>query len=194
MAEAFTNSDGVPRTKRQWARLSHREKEEAWKAKFGFQYDSRFPTKITTAEEALRTFAPYLLSTEYSSRTVPRRGYLAALKGGRCEMDILIAKRPELASLSLCNEKVDDYRFLRMWEFNHIVDRFWNDSQFLISGSSVCRRNWSEVKQHCLQDTVLLCRECHWKVTNLQKEAQIIANRAVYGVPDRVQQSVSIDV
>lgn len=172
----------IPRTKADWAQLTQVEKEAAWRAKFHVSIDSRFPEKISTPEMAMRTFAAYLMVQPYRDRNTPRRGYLAALKGGRCEIDRLIARRPELSSLPPCSNTVDDYRFLRMWEFNHIVPRAFEDkTQFVISGSSLWRRAWDVVKEHALRDTTLLCRECHNTVTELEKEAQIIANRIVYG-------------
>lgn len=164
--------------------LTQEEKEQAYMRKFSIQFDRRFPTPIRSAKSAMRWFAGHLLDKPERLRSVPRRGYLAALKGGRCEMDVLIQKRPELASLPLCNNVIHDYRFLTLWEFNHVVPRATDDRQFVISGSSVCRRSWHVVKTHCLNDTVLLCRECHQSVTRLDKVAQIFANRIIYGAPE----------
>lgn len=171
------------RTKAWWSRLDHPHKEDAWYAIHGAFDDPRFPVPITTTADALAQFAPHLLATVYKDRSVPRRGYLAALKGGHCEMTRLKERRPVLAGLPDCNEQIRDFRTLRLWEFNHVVPRSFDDTQFVISGSSLCRRSWAVVREHALRDTVLLCRECHWRVTNLEKQALIIANREIYGAP-----------
>jgi len=171
----------IPQTRSDWALLSQEQKERAYRKKFNVAFDSRFPRKITTAKGALRAFAPYLLAKPYFKRNIPRRGYLAALKGGVCELNRYMELRPELAVLPPCEKKIDDFRFLTLWEFNHINQRAYDDSQFVISGSSCCRRAWDNVKRHCLNDTVLLCRDCHYQVTELEKRAQIIANRIIYG-------------
>jgi len=187
MSESSTSEPiPIPQTRRDWSLLTHAEKEEAWKLKFGNPINPNFPTVISDPAHAKRVFARFLQEKDMSTRAMARRGFLAAEKGGVCEMDELRRRRPELESLPSCQEPVRDFRFLRLWEFNHIVSRAYDPSQFVISGSDCARREWSTVKRHCLEDTVLLCRECHWRVTELEKDAQNIANRTIFGLPNRV--------
>lgn len=171
----------LPRTKAQWSRLTHTQKEEAWYTLNPPDDDPRFPVPITTANDALVAFAGHLNDKPPSTRSIPRRGYLAALKGGQCEMNRLKRLKPTLSSLDDCYNTIQDYRRLRLWEFNHIVSRAISPDQFVISGSDCTRRRFMDVREHCLRDTVLLCRECHWSVTELEKTAQIIAGQALYG-------------
>jgi len=162
--------------KSDWQALRHTEKEELWLRNYGRREDDLFPSPITTPMEAKRIFAPYLNCKPMPRRAMVRRGWLAAEFGGRCRMDLMAYERPELG-LGPCGNAVADYRFLRLWEFNHITGRADQPGQFVISGSDCARRSWDVVKDHCLNHTVLLCRECHHYITQLEKEVAIETNR-----------------
>lgn len=170
-------------TRLDWQRLpTQREKEAAWLRLFG--YDLKlyyFPEPITTREEALRIFGTKLYLRDRTVRSRARRGWLAAMKGGACQLALLSILQPTLGIDWQCWETIADYRFLRLWEFNHLIPRSMDPSQFVISGNDVARRDWPTVRQHCLEDTVLLCRECHHRVTDIQKQIQVQANQIVYG-------------
>lgn len=162
--------------KSDWEPLRHHEKEELWLRRYGRREDDLFPTPITTAMDAKRVFAQYLNCKPMPRRAMVRRGWLAAEFGGRCRMDLMAYERPELG-LVPCGNVVADYRFLRLWEFNHITGRADQPGQFVISGSDCARRSWDVVKDHCMNHTVLLCRECHHYITELEKEIAIETNR-----------------
>lgn len=193
------NLQRLPQTQQEWTLYfdTLSEKEGAWIAKFGYNWDERFPQPITTPIEAGHAFVRLLNDKNMNYRAKARRAFLAAEKGGRCEMARLKHLRPELRDfeeLPDCQEVIRDYRFLRLWEFNHIVDRFvapelvYADGrrrkQFVISGTDCARRSWrNSVRPHAMEDTVLLCRECHQLITRFDKEIYIEAQRQLYGQP-----------
>ena len=178
---AATIKSSIPYTKSDWAQLgSQREKEAAWLRKFSYNFDPSIPEPVTTPEQAISVYAPKLAVKAY--KAISRRAYLAALKGGVCEIDKLLQLRPTLVlpERAGCQESIADYRFLRLWEFNHIRDRgthrTHDDSssgrkQFVICGNDIANRQWPTVLDHCMKDTVLLCRECHAQVTEFDKIA-----------------------
>ena len=60
------------------------------------------------------------------------------------------------------------------FEFDHIYPLDYGEyiqspvtgiKQFRISGNDCARRSWDLVYRHCMNDTVLLCRECHYQQT-----------------------------
>jgi hypothetical protein len=162
-------------TRGDWSRLRHREKEAMWLQIHGYSFDPALPDPITTVYDARRAFAPLLNAKDMRLRAMARRAYLAAEFEGRCRTDLLRLRRPDLA-VEPCSNTVSDYRFLRLWEFNHVRDRATYGG-FTISGGNCARRSWHVVRDHCLTDTVLLCRECHYYVTTLEKNIAIAAAR-----------------
>jgi len=158
-----------------WASLhTQREREEAWKALYGWgNRDPSLPHPITTPNEAKRIYARKLYMKSRSLRAQARRAWLAASRGGYCQMQRMLLHRPTLHLDHVCNERISDYRFLRLWEFNHVVPRSEKGGQFLISGSDCATRAWSAVRAHCEQDTLLLCRECHWIITEFDRAVNI---------------------
>lgn len=193
------NLQRLPDNRQEWLLYfpTQFDKEGAWIAKFGYNWDQRFPYPITTPQMAQQVFVYLLNDKNMGFRAKARRAYLAAEKGGRCEMARLKQLRPELRDfeeLPDCEEQVRDYRFLRMWEFNHVIDRFVapyllnadgsvRRKQFVISGTDCARRSWANVREHAMEDTVLLCRECHQQITRFDKEVYIEAQRQLYGQP-----------
>lgn len=164
--------------KSEWARLSLHEKEDKWLQTHGYNYDPGLLRPITTVAEAMRVYARRLDMKPLRVRALARRAYLAALQGGRCRMDLLMHERSDLP-LWTCDNRVRDFRFLRFWEFNHIHDRatYGTSGAFVISGTDCANRKWDVVLEHCMEDTILLCRECHHRYTNLEKEVAIQTNR-----------------
>lgn len=174
-------------TPAQWRNLPNQAaREDAWLRIHGYDFKERYfgYQPITTPEAALQIFVDLLFVHNKAVRARARRAYLAAYKGGRCQIQLLAAMRPRLHIDWACRERIRDYRFLRLWEFNHIEPRNLEDGQFVISGNDCAKRRWATVRQHALDDTVLLCRECHWRVTEIEKEVQIATNRALYGTAD----------
>lgn len=166
-------------TQAQWAALkTQAAKEDHWLATKGYNYDPRLHGVIPDTHEALRVYTPMLHSKPMKYRALARRAWLAAKKGGHCQVAHLKEIRPELPrELPDCAERIRDYRFLRLWEFNHVIPRSHMDGQFVICGTDASNRNWHTVRDHCLTDTVLLCRECHYRVSEFEKEVDILANR-----------------
>lgn len=177
-------SGPVRMTRRRWAPLNHREKEDTWLRLYGYRIDPGLRTPITTVDEALLVFSRLInMDLKSGFRAKARRAYLAALQGGRCRIDRMRELRPDLI-LDDCDETVADFRYLRLWEFNHVYDRATHSrgEQFAISGSDCARRKWANVLRHCMEDTVLLCRECHRKVTELEAQIAIATNRILLGI------------
>lgn len=106
---------------------------------------------------------------DYKQRAKRRRKALAILKGGACRV---------------CGTKVADLNNFgrdsaHPFEFDHIYpleeymeSPITNILQFRISGSDCARRSWQLVRRHCIVDTELLCRECHYQRTMARVEAQ----------------------
>jgi len=189
-SEEEEEEDAAHLTKGQWRRLrTLRAKEDMWLDLYGYRLDyALINTPITTPQQAMRVYAPKLNDRDMKNRALARRAYIAAMKGGRCEAATLAARKPELRLDAEfrrvrrpfpCTEEVRDYRFLRMWEFNHVTSRALVGG-FVISGSDCARRAWPRVRDHALNDTVLLCRECHWIVTNLEKRGGILAQAVLF--------------
>ena len=113
-----------------------------------------------------------------------REGYrVSVARDGDAALAAVRELRPDLI-LDDCDETVADFRYLRLWEFNHVYDRATHSrgEQFAISGSDCARRKWANVLRHCMEDTVLLCRECHRKVTELEAQIAIATNRILLGI------------
>jgi len=116
-------------------------------------------------------FEPALQHQDYKIRARARRAVLAAQKGGRCEQ---LGCTNEIHDFSdFGRDAPRDNRF----EFDHLqpVDRFeYSDvtglKQFRISGNDCARRKWQTVRRHALQDTQLLCRECHYQYNKQREE------------------------
>lgn len=113
-------------------------------------------------DEAKDELIKYVEVKDMKLRSRARRGYLAAMKQGKCRQ---------------CDRQVKDYWHMGKkdqdrWEFDHIypledfeVSPLSGMKQFRISGNDCARRAWETVLQHCMHDTILLCRNCHWEKT-----------------------------
>ena len=113
--------------------------------------------------ERLRAF---INAKDYSLRARARRGLLAKMHGGVCKY---------------CGKRVKDFWNMGLgaprdqrFEFDHIYPLDFPDfaispetgiRQFRISGNNVSRQSWQKVSTHCMKDTVLACRECHYHRT-----------------------------
>lgn len=174
-------------TPAQWRRLPNQTaREAAWLTIHGYDFKERYfgYVPVTSVDQARQIFTGHIFARNKAVRARARRAVLAAHKGGHCQIELLAVMRPRLNIDWRCTEQINDYRFLRLWEFNHVQPRNLEDGQFVISGNDCARRKWQTVRQHALDDTVLLCRECHWRVTEIEKEVQIATNRRLYGTAD----------
>lgn len=125
----------------------------------------------STIARELRRFIHVKGSRNNALRAKARRGYLAFLHGGQCKY---------------CNKEVEDFWNFGLkapqeqrFEFDHKYPLDFREfaispetgiEQFRISGNNVSHRSWQKVEEHCLKDTVLTCRECHYQRTMARKK------------------------
>jgi len=112
------------------------------------------------------------------TRNRARRGYLAIEHGGTCKDCMRVV--PDFWDMG--KNAMPPYK---RFEFDHIFPlEFYEESprtalkQFRISGNDCVRRRWNLVYLHCLEDTQLLCRECHFqRNTNRRSIMKILWRR-----------------
>ena len=126
-------------------------------------------------EDVEEVFEPLIYSTHLPERSQARRAILAKEHGGRCIH---------------CKKEIDDYADFgrdaqprdHRFEFDHIWPREYEGNevspvtgikQFVISGTNLAKRNWNTAYKHCMTDTRLLCRNCHYWKTKARAAAKI---------------------
>lgn len=99
-------------------------------------------------------FAPLTLSADKRTRVKAIRAILALAKNGRC---------------NYCFKEVENYNNLYRWHFDHLFDLqdyevspVTGIKQFRISGNAAANHRFATVIRHGMDDTQLLCKNCHY--------------------------------
>jgi hypothetical protein len=132
----------------------------AWESKMGDANSQRvswgseeLQTSVSKAQ-AREYFTPLTLSADKRVRVKAIRALLALAKNGRC---------------NYCYKEVENYNDLYRWHFDHLFDlQDYSVSpvtqihQFRISGNAAANHRFATVMRHGLEDTQLLCKNCHY--------------------------------
>ncbi len=110
---------------------------------------------VVRKDDAQAYFAPLKLSSDKRTKVKAIRAILALAKNGRC---------------NYCFQEVENYNNLYRWHFDHLFDLqdyefspVTGIKQFRISGNAAANHRFATVMRHGMDDTQLLCKDCHYR-------------------------------
>lgn len=109
---------------------------------------------VVRKDDVREHYTPLTLSRDKRTRVKAIRALLALAKGGRC---------------NYCYAEIENYNNLYRWHFDHLFDLqdyeispVTHIRQFRISGNDAANHRFDTVMRHGMNDTQLLCKNCHY--------------------------------